>query len=112
MEACLLPGLIGWGKTRELVLTGRRIPAAEALQCGLVERIATAAALDATLDEWLALILEAGPIAVRAQKALVREWERSSIEAAVQAGIRAVAAAHGTDEPRRLMAAFVAKRGR
>lgn len=112
MQACLLPQLIGWGKTRELVLTGRRIAAAEALQCGLIERMAPQIELDAMLDEWLALILEAGPNAVRAQKALIREWEQSSIDAAVQAGIRAVAAAHGTDEPKRLMAAFLARRSR
>jgi enoyl-CoA hydratase/carnithine racemase len=112
MEACLLPQLIGWGKTRELVLTGRRIDATEALQCGLIERLAPQAGLDAWLDEWLALILAAGPRAVRAQKALIREWEQSSIAAAVEAGIRAVAAAHGTDEPRRLMAAFLARRDR
>lgn len=110
MEACLLPQLIGWGKTRELVLTGRRIAAAEALQCGLIERMAPQAELDAMLDEWLALILEAGPIAVRSQKALVRDWEQRSIAASIEAGIRAVAAAHGTDEPRRLMAAFLARR--
>jgi enoyl-CoA hydratase/carnithine racemase len=112
MEACLLPQLIGWGKTRELVLTGRRIDAAEALQCGLVERLAEPGALDARLDGWLADILAAGPLAVRAQKALIREWEQGSIAAAIEAGIRAVAAAHGTDEPRRLMAAFLARRGR
>jgi enoyl-CoA hydratase/carnithine racemase len=112
MEACLLPQLIGWGKTRELVLTGRRIDAAEALQCGLIERLAPHGELDARLDGWLADILAAGPLAVRAQKALIREWEQGSIAAAVEAGIRAVAAAHGTDEPRRLMTAFLARRGR
>lgn len=112
MEACLLPQLIGWGKTRELVLTGRRIAAAEALQCGLIERVAPQIELDAMLDEWLGLILEAGPRAVRAQKALIREWEESSIAASIEAGIRAVAAAHGTEESRRLMAAFLARRNR
>jgi enoyl-CoA hydratase/carnithine racemase len=110
MEACLLPQLIGWGKTRELVFTGRRIDAEEALRCGLIERLAPAGELDAALDEWLAAILAAGPRAVRAQKALVTEWEQASIAASVEAGIRAVAAAHGTAEPRRLMQAFLARK--
>jgi len=109
MEACLLPRLIGWGKTRELLFTGRRIDAAEALQCGLIERLAPAGELDGALDGWLAAILAAGPRAVRAQKALIAEWEQVSIAAAVEAGISAVAAAHGTDEPRRLMQAFLAR---
>jgi enoyl-CoA hydratase/carnithine racemase len=110
MEACLLPQLIGWGKTRELVFTGRRIDAQEALRCGLIERLAPPGELDAALDGWLVAILAAGPRAVRAQKALITEWERVSIAASVEAGIAAVAAAHGTEEPRRLMQAFLARK--
>jgi len=110
MQACLLPQLIGWGKTRELVFTGRHIDAREAADCHLVERIVPAAALDAAVEDWVTAILSAGPKAIRAQKALIRDWERMSIDDAVQAGIRAVAAAHGTEETKRLMGAFVAKR--
>jgi enoyl-CoA hydratase/carnithine racemase len=110
MEACLLPHLIGWGKTRELVFTGRHIDANEAAACGLVERIAPPDQLDAAVEEWIAAILSAGPNAIRAQKALIRDWERMSIDDAVQQGIRAVAAAHGTEEARRLMAAFLERR--
>ena len=110
MEACLLPQLIGWGKTRELVFTGRHIDAREAAECHLVERIVPAAELDAAVEDWVSAILSAGPNAIRAQKELMRDWERMSIADAVQQGIRAVAAAHGTEETRRLMGAFVAKR--
>lgn len=110
MEACLLPQLIGWGKTRELVFTGRHIDAREALACGLVERVAPPDQLNAGVEEWVAAILAAGPNAIRAQKALIRDWERMSIEDAVQQGIKAVAAAHGSEEARRLMTAFLARR--
>jgi hypothetical protein len=37
----------------------------------------------------------------------VRDWERMTIAQAVQAGIRACVDARRTDEPRRLMAAFL-----
>jgi enoyl-CoA hydratase len=110
MEACLLPQLIGWGKTRELVYTGRHIDAREAADCHLIERIVPPSELDAAVEEWVAAILSAGPNAIRAQKELIRDWERMSIADAVQQGIRAVAAAHGTEETKRLMGAFVAKR--
>lgn len=110
MEACLLPQLIGWGKTRELVFTGRHIDAAEAVACGLVERIAAPDQLDTAVDEWVTAILSAGPAAIRAQKALISDWERMSIDEAVQQGIDAVAAAHGSEEARRLMSAFLARR--
>jgi len=110
MEACLLPQLIGWGKTRELVFTGRHIDAREAAECHLVERVVAPDALDAAVEDWVAAIVAAGPIAIRSQKELIRDWERMSIADAVQQGIRAVAAAHGTEETKRLMGAFVAKR--
>ena len=110
MEACLLPQLIGWGKTRELVYTGRHIDAREALECHLVERVVPLAGLDAAVEDWVAAILSAGPNAIRAQKELMRDWERMSIADAVQQGIRAVAAAHGTEETKRLMGAFVEQR--
>lgn len=110
MEACLLPQLIGWGKTRELVYTGRHIDAREAAECHLVERVVPLAALDAAVEDWVAAIVSAGPNAIRAQKELMRDWERMSIADAVQQGIRAVAAAHGTEETKRLMGAFVERR--
>ena len=109
MEACLLPQLIGWGKTRELVFTGRHIDAREAAACRLVERVVAAEGLDAAVEEWVAAIVSAGPAAIWAQKELLRDWERMSIADAVQQGIRAVADAHGSDEARWLMGAFVAR---
>ena len=107
MEACLLPGLIGWGKTRELVFTGEMIDAAEAHHCGFLDRLVSAAELDAAVERWVSAIVAAGPRAIRIQKRLVSDWERMSIADAVRQGIAAVVEARGTDEPRRLMQAFV-----
>ena len=107
MEACLLPGLIGWGKTRELVFTGELIDAHEAHRCGFLDRLVPAAELDAAVEQWVAAICAAGPRAIRIQKRLVQDWERLPIAEAVQQGIRAVVEARQTDEPRRLMEAFV-----
>ena len=111
MEACLLPQLIGWGKTRELVFTGRHIDCNEAKACHLVERIAPPDKLDDAVEDWVAAILRAGANAIRAQKTLIADWERMSIADAVQQGVRAVAAAHGSDEAKGLMAAFLKRRG-
>lgn len=110
MEACLLPQLIGWGKTRELVFTGRHIPAQEAAACGLVERLVPATELDMAIEDWITAILSAGPLAIRAQKELIRDWETMSIADAVQQGIRAVAAGHATGETKKRMGAFVERR--
>ena len=110
MEACLLPQLIGWGKSRELVFTGDHIDAAEAHRIGFLEKLVEPAGLDAGVGQWVSSILAAGPRAIRLQKALVRDWERMTIKQAVQAGIRACTEARRTDEPKRLMAAFLERR--
>jgi enoyl-CoA hydratase len=107
MQACLLPQLIGWGKTRELVYTGDHIDAAEARECGFLERLVDPSDLDASVERWVSSILAAGPNAIRLQKKLVRDWERMTISQAVQAGIKACVEARKTDEPRRLMQAFL-----
>jgi len=110
MEACLLPQLIGWGKTRELVYTGDHIDAAEAHDCGFLERVVDPANLDAGVEKWISSILAAGPRAIRLQKKLVRDWERMTISQAVQAGIKACVEARKTDEPKRLMQAFLERK--
>jgi enoyl-CoA hydratase len=107
MEACLLPGLIGWGKTRELVFTGEMIDAQEAHRCGFLDRLVASADLDDAVETWVAAILAAGPRAIRIQKKLVSDWERMPVAEAVRQGIAAVVEARKTDEPKRLMTAFV-----
>ncbi len=107
IEAALLPRLIGMGHTRELVLTGRRVDAAEAESWGLVERVVPADGLDGAVDAWLEAILACGPEALRIQKALIREWENRPLDEAIEAGIDAFAEAFEGDEPRRMMRAFL-----
>ena len=110
MEANLLPALIGWGKTAELVLTGDIIDAQEAYRCGFLQRFAAPDALDATVEKMVASILLGGPHAIRLQKRLLRDWERLPIEEGIWAGIRACVEARATDEPKRMMAAFLARK--
>jgi enoyl-CoA hydratase/carnithine racemase len=110
VEAALLPRLVGWGKAAEIVYLARDYDAAEALAMGLVQQVVPAAALDAAVAAWLDDLLEAGPRAIRAQKALIAEWERLPLAAAVEAGIEPLARAYESDEPQRLIAAFFARR--
>lgn len=107
MEAALLPRLVGWGKATELVFTGDIIDAAEAYRIGFLQAICPAAELDARVERWLDSILRGGPRVMRLQKALLRDWERLPLEDAIQAGIRACVEARSTDEPQRMMAAFI-----
>src|SRR5256885_16794912 len=50
VEAALLPGLIGWGRTRELLLFGENINAETALALGLVEQGVAPDPLHAAID--------------------------------------------------------------
>ena len=107
IEAAILPRLIGSGRTRDLVMTGRIIDAREALSWGLVESVTPAEELDAMVEERLAMILSAGPDAIRAQKVLCRQWEELPLGEAVQVGIDAFANAFQSDEPREYMQRFL-----
>jgi enoyl-CoA hydratase/carnithine racemase len=100
VEAALLPQLIGWGRTKELVYAGRSFLAREVAGWGLVERVvATQRELDAAVEEWVTSILRAGPRAIRLQKELIGQWERLPLEKAIEAGIDIFGRAFETDEP-------------
>lgn len=110
IEAALLPALIGWGRTRQILLLGETFSARDAAPWGLVELVVPPAELDDAVDGWVQSILRAGARAVRLQKKLIRRWEDLPLSAAVSAGIEAFADAWRTDEPRRMMAEFRAQR--
>jgi enoyl-CoA hydratase/carnithine racemase len=63
-----LPRLIGRGKAKELIFTGRRVEAAEALQIGLVNRVVAPEALIDECRRMAAMICETGPIAIEQAK--------------------------------------------
>src|SRR2546423_12102568 len=86
VEAALLPGLIGWGRTRELLLFGENIDAATALAWRLVEQVVAPAQLDAAVERRLEALLAAGAQAVCLQNKLMRHWGDMTLSAAVLAG--------------------------
>jgi len=110
VEAALLPGLIGWGRTRELLLLGEVHDAAALAQWGFLNRVVPLDALDGAVEELLQSLFTAGPDAVKRQKRLIAAWEELPTGAAIEAGIDAFAAAWESDEPARLMREFQAKR--
>ena len=110
VEAALLPQLIGWGRTRQLLLTGDTIDAATAHRWGLVEELVPSDQLDTTVNRLVSSILASGPRAVCLQKSLITAWEDLPLRAAVERGIDCFAEAWATDEPRKMMQTFRAAR--
>ena len=110
IEAALLPSLIGVGRTKQLVLTGESISAPEAARWGLVDRVVTRRELAEATHSWASSIGAAGSHAIRLQKALLRRWEDLPLNRAVEEGVLSFGRAFETDEPRRLMRAFLERK--
>jgi enoyl-CoA hydratase len=106
VEAALLPGLIGWGHTRELLIFGEIIDARRAFEVGFVDELAEPAALESALNARLGALLTSKPRAVRLQKALIRRWEDLPLSQAIAAGVESFAQAFETSEPAQAMAEF------
>jgi enoyl-CoA hydratase/carnithine racemase len=107
IHAALLPRLIGWGRARWLIMTAATIDAPTALSWGLVDAVAPEGGLDAEVERTVAALLECGPEALRAQKALLKQWEELPLKESVNLSIGVFGQSFLTDEPRRLMQGFL-----
>ena len=107
IHAALLPRLIGWGRARWLVMTAETIDAATALAWGLVDVVAPEGGLDAAVERTVSALLECGPEALRAQKALLRQWEELPLTESVDLSIGVFGRSFLTGEPKRLMQGFI-----
>ena len=107
IHAALLPRLIGSGRARWLVMTAENIDAATALAWGLADVVAPEGGLDAAVEKTVEALLKCGPQALRAQKDLFRQWEELPLTESINSSIGVFGRSFLTDEPKRLMQAFV-----
>jgi len=101
---------IGVSASRELFLTGSRFGAARAHEIGLVHEVVPAAELDAAVERRLRDVMEAGPKALAAAKALIREIAGEHPNDVIGFTTNSIAAQRVSVEGQEGMRAFLEKR--
>ena len=93
-----------------VLLTGKRIPAAEALRIGLVNEVVPRADLDAAVARWIDDVLACAPLSVRAIKQVVRRTAQLSAAEARGQLLPALAEALQSEDSQEGVRAFIEKR--
>jgi methylglutaconyl-CoA hydratase len=101
---------IGRSEARELFLTGMRFSATRAREIGLVHAVVPEPELDRTVARYVEEILAAGPEAVAAAKALIREIAGRPIEEAQPITAQTLAKRRVSTEGQEGLRAFLEKR--
>jgi enoyl-CoA hydratase len=105
-----LTRLVGPGVASELIFTGRRVSAEEALRIGLVNTVYPADELLDRARELALAIARNGPIAVRLSKAAIRQALDVDLQSGLAFEAEAFALAFSTADQREGMSAFLEKR--
>lgn len=85
----LLPRIVGTPFAKEMIFTGRRVPAAEAKAVGLVNHLVPAGTARATALEIATTIAQNGPIAVRQAKKAIAWGTETDLETGMRLAIEA-----------------------
>lgn len=105
-----LPRAVGSGMAAELILTGRRVTADEALRIGLVNAVYPLAELAPAAVALANQIAANSPLAVRAAKAAMARAFAGEPALGLKAEVAVFAAAFATEDQHEGMTAFVEKR--
>ena len=101
---------VGTSMAKELVLTGRRIKADEALRIGLVSRIVPQAQLMETAKQLAREILANGPYAVRLAKEVIDRGADTDLHTGLRLEEKAFGLTFATHDQKEGMKAFLEKR--
>ena len=108
--ALRLPRIVGNGHARDLLYTGRRVPAEEALRIGLIDRLVAPQSVLETAAELAESITANAPLAVRAVKRALEESHARPLPHARIAVSALRASLDETDDYEEGLAAFAEKR--
>jgi enoyl-CoA hydratase/carnithine racemase len=102
-----LPRRVGLPCAKELILTGRKITAEEALELGVIDRVVPAADLESAAVEWARELSQSSPIAIALGKSILDRTFELDLEALLALGAEAQALCYTTEEHRASIEAFL-----
>lgn len=107
-----LPRRVGLARAKELIYTGRRVDAPEALALGIADRVAAPDTLLGEATRWAADLSQHSRTALGLAKSILDRSFELSLEDALAAGAQAQAIAYTTTEHHASVAAFMERSAR
>jgi enoyl-CoA hydratase/carnithine racemase len=105
-----LPAVVGVGRAKELIMTGRFLGAEEALQIGFANRIAPADELEATTQALCDELLAAAPIAIALAKSVIDQAAKPALAETLEREVEAQEQLAASDDFAEGTSAFMEKR--
>jgi enoyl-CoA hydratase/carnithine racemase len=105
-----LPRRVGLARAKELIFTGRRVPAEEALKIGMIDRIASPERLLAEAQSWAEELAQASPAALALSKSILNQSFELTADQVFGLGSQAQGICYTTSEHQEAVSAFLSKR--
>jgi enoyl-CoA hydratase/carnithine racemase len=105
-----LPAIVGLGRAKELVMASKLVDGTEAERIGLVNRVASADALDRATDALVAELLACAPVAVGHAKRILDAAAKPALAATLELEVTAQAVCAHTEDFGEATRAFAEKR--
>jgi enoyl-CoA hydratase/carnithine racemase len=105
-----LPGIVGLGRAKEMVMTSKLVDGAEAERIGLANRVSAAEDLEATTEALVGELLACGPVAVAHAKRVLDAAAKPTLAASLDLEGTAQAVCAATDDFAEGARAFAEKR--
>ena len=108
----LLPRMLGYSGAAELLMLGEAFSAEKAQECGIVNQVVAAEALDDLARSKAAQLAGKPPEALRQTKMLLRRGSAKAVEETMALELGMIGERLVSDETRAIMQAFFARRGK